>query len=124
MKKPRAISQKSLDNLQKAADFSKDNQPSCESKSKGQIEARKEFNVNLTLRTLAQSYDATKIAYESAIQCAKNGKPDSLIKLIGLAKEPEAQNINLNGGVEVQKVFIDEKTKKEVDKHVKDFIND
>lgn len=91
-------------------------------KSTGQIEARKEFNVNLTLRTLAQSYNATQIAYESAIECAQNGKPDPLIKLLGLAKEPEAQNINLNGGVEVQKVFIDEATKKEAKKHIKDFI--
>ena len=115
--------EKSLENLNKRKKFPKSPQGLDIAKSNGQVEARKEFNVNLTLRTLAQSYDATKIAYESAIECAKKGKPDSLIKLLGLAKEPEAQNINLNGGVEVQKIFIDAKTKKEVDKHVKDFIN-
>ena len=32
-------------------------------------------------------------------------------------------NLNLNGGIEVQKVFIDEKTKKATDKHIDDFIN-
>ena len=32
-------------------------------------------------------------------------------------------NLNLNGGVEIQKVFIDEKTKKATDKHIDDFIN-
>lgn len=95
-----------------------------EEKSIGQIDARKDFNVNLTLRTLAQSYNATQVAYESAIKLAEQGKPDPLIKLLGLAKEPEAQNINLNGGVEVQKVFIDAKTKKSTDEHIDDFLND
>lgn len=104
--------------------FKKSPQGLDEAKSQGQIEARKEFNVNCTLRTLAQSYDATKIAYESSIKLAKKGKPEPLIKLLGLAKEPEAQNIKLDGGVEVQKIFVDAKTKREVKKHIKDFIDD
>lgn len=95
-----------------------------EAKSIGRINARKEFNVALTLRTLAQDYNAAPIAYESAIQLAKEGKPDALIKLLGLAKEPETQNIKLDGGVEVQKVFIEAKKQKAAEKHIKDFIDD
>ena len=104
--------------------FKKSPQGLDEVKSKGQIEARKEFNVRCTIRTLAQDYNALPIAYESAIRNAQNGKPDALIKLIGLGCENETQNINLNGGVEVQKVFIDSKTKKCTDKHIDDFLND
>lgn len=40
-----------------------------------------------------------------------------------IGEKPD-QVINLNGGVEVQKVFIDEATKKETQKHIKEFIND
>ena len=87
---------KKLNEVGKATQFTDKNQPTDEAKSTGQINARKEFNVNCTLRTLAQSYDATKIAYESAIECAKNGKPDALIKLLGLAKEPEKQELKLD----------------------------
>lgn len=38
--------------------------------------------------------------------------------------EKPKQDINLNGGVEIQKVFIDEATKKETQQHIKEFIND
>ena len=40
-----------------------------------------------------------------------------------IGEKPE-NKINLDGGVEVQKVFIDAKTKQEADKHIKDFISD
>lgn len=86
---------KKLNEVGKATQFTDKNQPTEEAKSNGQIEARKEFNVNLTLRTLAQSYNATQIAYKSAIKLAEEGKPDPLIKLLGLAKEPEKQEIDL-----------------------------
>ena len=114
---------KKLNEVNKKTRFSKTNQPTEEAKSNGQIEKRKEFNVALTLRTLAQDYDAAAIAYTSAVALAKMGKPDALIKLLGLAKEPETQNINLNGGVEVQKVFIDAETKKKANNHIDEIIN-
>ena len=114
---------KKLNEVNKKTRFSKTNQPTEEAKSIGQIEARKEFNVALTLRTLAYDYNAAQIAYKSAVILAKMGKPDALIKLLGLAKEPETQNINLNGGVEVQKVFVDAETKQKTKKHIQDFID-
>lgn len=118
-----AINKKSLENLKKRKSFPKAPQGLDKEKSDGQIQSRKEFNVNCTLRTFTENYNAIPTAFDSAIEQAKKGKPESLIKLIQLAKEPEAQNINLNGGVEVQKVFIDDATKKAAKKHIKEFID-
>lgn len=93
-------------------------------KSEGKIEQSKIKNMLYTARTL---YDNAEILPQLVTNIQKEveaGKNDNAIKFFGLIKENETQNINLNGGVEVQKVFIDSKTKKCTDKHIDDFLND
>ena len=53
----------------------------------------------------------------------ESGNNKNAIDFFKAIKEPDDQTINLNGGVELQKVFIDEKTKKQTDKHIDDFID-
>lgn len=104
--------------------FKKSPQGLDEAKSKGQINLSIEKNILATLRTEIKSNTTILKDLPQGIQNeVKNGKYDNAIKLLNIIKEPEEQNINLNGGVEVQKVFIDEKVKKKTDKHIDDFIN-
>lgn len=93
-----------------------------EKKSEGQLEASKINNILCTGRTLYYNAGILPQLVQNIKQEVQEGKNDNAIKMFGLIKENEAQNINLNGGLEVQKVFIDEATKKEAQKHIKDFI--
>lgn len=95
-----------------------------EAKSEGQINLSIEKNIIATLRTEVKTNTTILKDLPRGIQEeVKTGKYDNAIKLLNIIKEPEAQSINLNGGIEVQKIFIDEKTQKNTDKHIDDFIN-
>lgn len=86
----------------------------------GKIEAQAKKNIRLCLETKLFKVKAVDLVVDDAVQ---NKNYRALIELIKIAKGNEDQNINLNGGLEVQKVFIDEKTKKQVDKHIDEFID-
>lgn len=104
--------------------FSKAPQGLNEAKSGGQINLSIEKNILATLRTEIKSNTTILKDLPQGIQEeVRNGKYDNAIKLLNIIKEPEAQSINLNGGLEVQKVFIDAQTKKKTDKHIDDFID-
>ncbi|MBE7084257.1 MAG: hypothetical protein E7373_06640 [Clostridiales bacterium] len=118
------MNEKSLENLKKADDFSSTNQPSPEAKSRGKIEASIKRNLLETLRSRIDEWDLVDKVVSGVNSEVDNGNLKNAIELLKIAKEPEKQEINLNGGVEVQKVFIDEATKKETQKHIKEFIND
>ena len=104
--------------------FEKSPQGLDEAKSKGQINLSIKRNLLETLRTRIDEHNLIDDVVSGVVEEVQEGKYKNAIELLKIAKEPEAQNINLNGGVEVQKVFIDEATKKETQKHIKEFIND
>lgn len=89
-------------------------------KSNGKIESSSERNIRLCLETKLFKVKAVDLVVDDAVA---NKDYRALRELIKIAKGNEDQNINLNGGLEVQKVFIEEKTKKQTDKHIDDFIN-
>jgi len=117
-------SKKSLENLNKRKKFPKSPQGLDEAKSNGQINLSIEKNILATLRTEIKSNTTILKDLPQGIQNeVKNGKYDNAIKLLNIIKEPEEQNINLNGGLEVQKIYIEQEQKRKVDKHIDDFIN-
>ena len=107
----------------KGCKFKKAPQGLDEKKSEGQIERAKNTNLLCSARTLFQNADILPDLIANVKKEVLNGNNRNAIDLLKVIKEPEAQDINLNGGIEVQKVFIDEKTKKATDKHIDDFIN-
>ena len=92
-------------------------------KSRGKINASIKRNLLETLRTRIDEQNLIDDVVAGVVEEVQNGIYKNAIKLIDIAKEPEAQNINLNGGVEVQKVYIDKDTKEVYKKHIHDFIN-
>ena len=54
----------------------------------------------------------------------KGGNIKNAIELLKLVKPNELQMQQITGGVEIQKVFITEKERQEVDKHIDDVINE
>lgn len=122
MNKPRKMSQKSLDNL-KPIPFTKDNQPSPESKSEGQRVAAINRNILATIRTNIEDVNLIQRIVQGVSKEVDNGQYKNGIELLKIAKEPETQNIKLDGGVEVQKVFIEKATKQAADNHIDDFID-
>lgn len=122
MKKPRKMSQKSLDNL-KPIPFTKDNQPTPESKSEGQRVAAINRNILATIRTNIEDVNLIQRIVQGVSKEVDNGQYKNGIELLKIAKEPETQNIKLDGGVEVQKVFIEKATKEAADNHIDNFID-
>lgn len=114
---------KRLKEVSKNTQFTADNQPSPEKKSEGQINRARKNNILCTARTLFENADILPQMINNLKKEVENGINRNAIDFFKAIKETEEQNINLNGGVEVQKVFIDEKVKKKTDKHIDDFIN-
>ena len=104
--------------------FKKAPQGLDEAKSKGQIEVSIKKNLIETLRTNISDTSLVSKIVEGVNREVENGVYKNGIELLKIAKEPEDKTINLNGGLEVQKVFIDEKTKKSTDEHIDKFLND
>lgn len=103
--------------------FKKSPQGLDDAKSKGQIQRAKNNNLICTARTLFDNADILPDLINNVKEEVRNGINKNAIDLLKVIKEPETQEINLNGGLEVQKVFIDEKTKKKADEHIDDIIN-
>ena len=117
-----APNKKSLENLNKRKKFPKAPQGLDNQKSEGQIERSKKNNIICTARTLFENADILPELVNGIKKEVENGNYKNALDFFKAIKEPDAQDINLNGGVEVQKVFIDETTKKEAKQHIKDFI--
>ena len=118
-----APNKKSLENLKKGKRFPKAPQGLDDRKSEGQIERAKNTNLLCSARTLFQNADILPDLIANVKQEVLSGNNKNAIDLLKVIKEPEDQNINLNGGLEVQRVFIDEKTKKKTDDHIDKFID-
>ena len=103
--------------------FKKAPQGLDEAKSNGQINLSKKTNITYTARTLFENANILPQIVENIKKEVEQGNNKNAIDFFKAIKEPDDQTINLNGGLEVQKVFIDEETKKKVDKHIDDFID-
>lgn len=114
---------KKLNEVNKKTRFSKTNQPTEEAKSNGQIEKAKNRNLLYSARTLFDNADILPDLVNNLKKEVSEGNNKNTIEFLKIIKEPETQNINLNGGVEVQKVFIDAETKQKTKQHIQDFID-
>lgn len=94
-----------------------------EAKSRGQIKRSANINIRKCLETKLFEEKAVDLVVADALKHIKDGNGMPLRELIKIAKGNEAQDINLNGGIEVQRIYIDEKTKKKTDEHIDGFIN-
>lgn len=90
----------------------------------GKIEASKKKNLLYTARTLYENAGILPVLVQNLKKEVAEGNNKNAIAFFNTIKESEDKNINLNGGVEVQKVFIDEKTKEEAKKHIEEFLDD
>ena len=124
MKKPRKKSEASLKNLKKAKDFSKENQPSPEAKSQGQLNASIKRNLLETLRTNIQNINLIDEVVRGVSEEVANGNYKNAIKLIEIAKENEKQVTELQGSLGVQKIYISPEQHKSTEEHIETVIND
>lgn len=112
-----------MSNKKPTRKFSKAPQGLDEAKSKGQITRCINRNLIETLRSNLQDTDLISKIVAGVNEEVENGILKNGIELLKIAKEPDKQEIKLDGGLEVQKVFVEEKTKKKIDKHIDDFID-
>lgn len=131
MKKKREMNENSLKNLKK---FSKDYQPSPERKSEGQLKANAERKtMKATLDYLLEkeitNSKGEKATTKEAIMTATIKKAlHGDIKAIQFIRDtigetPVAKQEILSANLNMQKIFITDEQKKEVDKHIEDIIN-
>lgn len=114
----------SLKNLEKTkARITKDNQPTCESKSNGQLDARKTINYLLNLETKLSEREEILNNFVNGLDAeVKQGKLDNFIKTANLFKSVEKNtSINVQG---VQKVFVTQEELDAVNKHIDDIIGE
>lgn len=114
--------EKSLKNLEKRKKFKKAPQGLDEAKSNGQIDLSKKTNLLCNARTLFENAQILPDLVDSLKAEVKAGETKNAIKFFDVIKEPEDKNININGGLEVQKVFITQEEKQEALNHIDDFI--
>lgn len=93
-------------------------------KSEGQINLAKNNNILYTARTLFENADILPQMINNIKKEVEMGVNRNAIDFFKAIKENETQNIKLDGGLEVQKVFVTKEEKKEVDKHIDEIIND
>lgn len=102
--------------------FPKSPQGLDDKKSEGQINLSIEKNLLETLRTNIKDTKLVSKIVKGVNEEVENGNYKNGIELLKIAKENEKQDISFNGGLEIQKVFIDEATKKNADKHIDEFL--
>ena len=103
--------------------FSKAPQGLDQEKSEGQITSSSKTNIRKCLETKLFERKAVDATVDNAFEELKKGNGAPMRELIKIAKGNETQDISLNGGVEVQRVYIDKETKEAYRKHIYDFIN-
>ena len=93
-----------------------------EQKSKGQIKKRQECNILSHIRTNIQERDIIGKTFDVIEAELESGISKNAIDILKIAKENEKQDINLTGGVEVQKVYVTKEEQEEVKKHIDEMI--
>ena len=103
--------------------FKKSPQGLDDKKSQGRIDHFACRNILESLRTKTSETDILQDMVDTIAKETKTGKIDNALKLVGLIKEPEDKTVKLQGGFQVQKVYVDAKTKKATKKHIDEFID-
>lgn len=103
--------------------FPKSPQGLDEAKSSGQIQRAKNTNLICTARTLFENADILPDLINNVKKEVENGFNKNAINLLKVIKEPEDQNINLNGELGFKKVYIDAETRSQTDEHIDKLIN-
>lgn len=122
--KKRGKSPASLENLKKGKKISKENQPSPEAKSQGQLNASIKRNLLETLRTNIQNINLIDEVVRGVSEEVANGNYKNAIKLIEIAKENEKQVTELQGALGVQKIYISPEQHKSTLEHIETVVND
>lgn len=87
---------KKLNEVGMATRFTKDNQPTDEAKSKGQVNLSIKKNLIETLRSRIDEWDLVDKVVSGVNSEVDNGNLKNAIELLKIAKEPEKQEINLS----------------------------
>lgn len=119
--KKREMNENSLKNLKP---FTSENQPKPERKSKGQIERWQRKNMCDMMFQRLYKKGGCDLAVDGAIEQAKEGDLKALLELIKILKPNEAQQTQIiNAMQNVQKIYVSEEDKKQVNKHIESIIN-
>ena len=95
-----------------------------EAKSRGQIKRRQEYNILAHIRSNIEDRNIISKTFD-VIECElEAGMTKNAIEVLRIAKENEKQDINLTGGVEVQKVYITPEQQQQALEHIKKVIDD
>ena len=95
-----------------------------EAKSRGQIKRRQEYNILAHIRSNIEDRNIISKTFD-VIECElEAGMTKNAIEVLKIAKENEKQDINLTGGVEVQKVYITPEQQQQALEHIKKVIDD
>lgn len=95
-----------------------------EAKSRGQIKRRQEYNILAHIRSNIEDRNIISKTFD-VIECElEAGMTKNAIEVLKIAKENEKQDINLTGGVEVQKVYVTPEQQQEALEHIKKVIDD
>ena len=95
-----------------------------EAKSRGQIKRRQEYNILAHIRSNIEDRNIISKTFD-VIECElEAGMTKNAIEVLKIAKENEKQDINLTGGVEVQKVYITPEQQQQALEHIKKAIDD
>ena len=104
--------------------FKKPPQDMDEAKSRGQIKRRQEYNILAHIRSNIEDRNIISKTFD-VIECElEAGMTKNAIEVLKIAKENEKQDINLTGGVEVQKVYITPEQQQHALEHIKKVIDD
>ena len=104
--------------------FKKSPQDMDEAKSKGQIKRRQEYNILAHIRSNIEDRNIISKTFD-VIECElEAGVTKNAIEVLKIAKENEKQDINLTGGVEVQKVYVTPEQQQQALEHIKKVIDD
>ena len=95
-----------------------------EAKSRGQIKRRQEYNILAHIRSNIEDRNIISKTFD-VIECElEAGMTKNAIEVLRIAKENEKQDINLTGGVEVQKVYVTPEQQQQALEHIKKVIDD
>ena len=104
--------------------FKKSPQDMDEAKSRGQIKRRQEYNILAHIRSNIEDRNIISKTFD-VIECElEAGMTKNAIEVLKIAKENEKQDINLTGGVEVQKVYVTPEQQQQALEHIKKVIDD
>lgn len=89
-------------NKKNSTSFTKDNQPSGDAKSAGQLKRRSDLNIRLSLETKLFEIKAVDAVIEVAQKEVEEGNIRNMVELIKIAKGNEPQEIITGGDLKIE----------------------